>query len=92
MFKCDNPNIITSDEGFSVQVLGRTGLRYQQGLSHVHVDSEVLASPHGLVIYPSSIIKWAEPDGQVIGEDEKQLIVNNIKRAFAFRNIEIEIL
>jgi hypothetical protein len=92
MLKCDNPNIITSAEGFSVQVLGRIGLRYQQGLRHVHVDSEVLASPHGLVIYPSSIMKWAEPDGQVIGEDERQLIVNNIKRAFAFRNIEIEIL
>jgi len=39
MFNCDNPNIIISDEGSSVQVLGPSGLRYKQGERWLRVSS-----------------------------------------------------
>ena len=90
MFSYDNPNLIVSDEGFSVQVLGRTGLRYQQGERWLCVDSEVLAGPHGLVIYPSSVKSW-EPVHQPVSDGDKNTIVANIQRAFAFRGFEIEV-
>ncbi len=92
MFTCTNPNIIVSDEGFSVQVLGMTGLRYQQGQHWLHVNSESLASPHGLVVYTSSIKTWKEPQGQPISDEEKSKIIENIRHAFEFRNIEVEII
>jgi len=90
MFKCDNPNIITSDEGFLVQVLGQTGLKYQEGERSAHVSSEVLASPYGLVIYQSSIRRWET--GGDINESQRSQIIDNIRRAFAFRNVEIEVI
>ena len=92
MFTGINPNIIISDEGFSVQVLGPTGLRYQQGERWLRVNSEILASPDGLVVHSSSIKKWNEPEGQPIADDEKKVILENIRRAFAFRNIEVEVV
>jgi len=92
MFTCNNPNIVVNDEGFSVQVLGMTGLRFQQDDRWLHVNSESLASPHGLVVYRSSIKKWAEPEGQPISPEEKTRIVENICRAFAFRNIEVKVI
>ncbi len=91
MFTCENPNLIISDEGFSVQVLGPAGLRYQEGKRWLRISSEVLASPHGLAVYRFSIKKW-EPDGRPIGEKERNSIVENVRRAFAFRNIEVELI
>jgi hypothetical protein len=92
MFSCDNPNIIISDEGFSVQVLGPSGLRYVQGDRFIRISSEALAHPYGLVIYTSSIRKWEEPYNQPVEERERGIIIENIRRAFAFRNIEIEVI
>ena len=92
MFTCNNPNIIVSDEGFSVQVLGMTGLRYQQGEKSMRVNSESLASPYGLVVYQSSIEKWLEPREEVINDQERARVVDNIRRAFAFRNIEVAVI
>jgi heme oxygenase len=43
----------------------------------------------GLVIYTSSIKKWE--DGLEVDEADRAKIVDNIRRAFRFRNIEIEI-
>jgi hypothetical protein len=91
MFNCDNPNIIISDEGFPLQVLGPSGLRYKQGERWLRVSSEVLASPNGLVVYTSSIKKW-ESDGILNSDDERKAIVHNIVKAFEFRGIEIEVI
>ena len=90
MFRCDNPNIITSDEGFSVQVLGVTGLQYRERDATLRISSEVLASPHGVVVYQSSIKNW--DDGEVIDEARRNEIVGNIRRAFAFRGVAVEVI
>lgn len=91
MFSSDNPNLIKSDEGFSVQVLGQAGLRYQQGGRSLRISSEVLASPHGVVVYQSSIQRWEEGN-ESIGDEERRSIVDNIRRAFAFRRIKVEVI
>ena len=84
--------MIESDEGFSVEVLGRTGLRYTRGPMTMHVDSEVLVHPSVMVIYPTSIKRWDPPHAaEVIDDATRQSIVENIRRAFRFREIEIDV-
>jgi hypothetical protein len=52
------PNLIQSDAGFSVEVLGRTGLRYVEHGKTAIVDSEVLAKPGAIAVYRDSLKRW----------------------------------
>jgi hypothetical protein len=49
------PNVIASTEGFSVKVLGRTGMRYTEGTRSVRIDSEVLAKPRAIAMFKETI-------------------------------------
>ena len=44
MFKKRWFNVIVSDEGFSVKILGKVGLRYKEGSKTMFIDSEVMAA------------------------------------------------
>jgi hypothetical protein len=90
MFLMPRVNLIQSDEGFSVEVLGQTGISYLEGNRVLFVDAEVLSGPAGLIVYSSSIAKWE--DGDEVGEAKRAQIIDNIRRAFQFRGIEIQIV
>ena len=93
MFKVPRANVIECDEGFFVEVLGRTGILYTEGYKVMEIDSEILAGPSGLVIYRDSIKSWLTPyHNEPIGEHKRDTIVENIRRAFHFRGIVIETL
>jgi len=93
MFKIPRNNVIESDEGFSVEVLGRTGLLYTEGSKKLYVDSEVLAGPSGLGIYKNPIKSWDIPQNdELIDKSKRDTIIDNIRRAFRFRGVEIEVL
>jgi hypothetical protein len=47
MFTIPRNNVIESDEGFSVEVLGRTGLLYTEGARSLQIDSEILLDRMG---------------------------------------------
>ena len=86
-------NLYVSDEGFSVEVLGRTGLRYREGEKEVFVDSEVLTGPSGMVVYKSSIGQWAAPNpGVVISDVDRARIVENIHAVFRAQGFEIDVI
>jgi hypothetical protein len=72
-------NVIVSSAGFSIRVLGRTGIRYSQNGRSVWIDSEVLARPNAIAVAKASIRFW---------EDE---IADNIRRAFEACGYEPEI-
>jgi hypothetical protein len=92
MFLIPRVNVIESDTGFSVEVLGRTGLCYREGDRKLMVDSEVLMGPTGMVIDASSIRRWAPPhEKEVIADARRKQIVENIQAAFSFRGLEIEV-
>jgi hypothetical protein len=92
MFTIPRPNVIESDEGFSVEVLGRAGLRYREPPREMLVDSEVLAGPSGLVVYGHSIRKWEPPyAGEALAEGKRQEILDNIRRAFRYRGLDIQV-
>ena len=61
MFTSQGPNLYNSSDGFSVEVLGRTGLRCGQANRQMFVDSEVLTGPSGMAVYKDTIQKWDPP-------------------------------
>ena len=92
MFSIPRPNVIESTDGFSVESLGRTGLRYSEAGKALRIDSEVLAGPSGIVIYTDSINHWEEPHQIAPFSDaDRQRVIENVKAAFKFRGYDIEI-
>jgi hypothetical protein len=83
------PNVIESNAGFSVGVLGRTGLRYAEGGRSVWIDSEVLAKPGAVALFKDSIRLW-EGEGPVSAADRDR-IASNVKRAFEFCGYELQV-
>jgi Immunity protein 74 len=92
MFSIPRVNVIESDSGFSVEVLGRTGMKYREGKKTLFIDSEVLAPGKGIAISTKSMKNWEQPHQEDLISDEKRAaIVKNIKAAMEFKNEPLEI-
>lgn len=91
MFSEPEPNLITSTSGFSVRVLGRTGLRYTEGERSVWIDSEVLATPGAIVTSVDGICVWEGPEPRPVSESDRQRIADNMRRAFAARGYHLQV-
>lgn len=94
-FQSPRPNLIECDEGFSVEVLGRTGILYRECERVMHVYAELLApkSPCGLAVWKSSIKEWRPPhNGEAIGGVRREAIIENIRRAIRFTGDDIEVI
>jgi Immunity protein 74 len=92
MFTIPRTNVIESDAGYSVEVLGRTGMICREGGRSAFVDSEVLAPGKGIAIFTDSIKKWDSASGEEsIGVTEKERIITNIKTAMDFKKETLEI-
>lgn len=81
-FSEPEPNMIESSAGFSVRVLGRTGMRYTEGERSVWIDSEVLATPRAIAMFKESMQAWEGPGPAEVSAAERDRITGNIKRAF----------
>jgi hypothetical protein len=78
--------------GFSVEVLGRTGLRYTEGDKVMLIYSEALTSPGHMVLYQSSMIRWKHPSAlEPPGPDERLRIIQNIRQTFEPKGYVLEI-
>ena len=72
-------NWFVSDDGFSVEFLGRSGIEYKEGEKSLRVDSEMLAPPYGIAIYQESIRRWHPPfESVLLTAEHKNRIVDNI--------------
>jgi hypothetical protein len=56
IFTSPRLNLYESSDGFSVEVLGRTGPRYREERRQMFVDSEVLTGSSGIVVYKDRFI------------------------------------
>ena len=93
MFTSPRPNLYKSSDGFSVEVLGRTGLRYCEADRHMFVDSEVLTGPSAMAIYKDTIQEWDPPCENVpITASDRIRILNNIRDAFRSQGLEIDVI
>jgi hypothetical protein len=82
-FSEPEPNLIESTAGFSVQVLGRTGMRYREEGRSVSLDSELMNEPMAMLAYAGSIKKWDAPhEADQVNDSDRRRIVQNITRAF----------
>lgn len=91
MFSEPRINVIASDEGFSVEVLGRTGLLYTEGSKSMFIDSEVLNAGE-IAVVKKSISAWKPPhDREIIDDNKHDAILDNIRRAFRFRKTSIDV-
>jgi hypothetical protein len=94
MFKKRWFNVIVSDEGFSVKILGKVGLRYKEGSRTLLINSEIMAAgmQPDILIEKSSIQTWKKPhDDEVIDNSKREKILENVRRALEFYGWEIEI-
>lgn len=92
MFFSPGPNIIESDEGFSVEILDRDHIRYTEGPKTMRLYAEVLTGAAGWSLYPNSIRAWDPPYSEVkIDREEHDEIVEKIRQAFRFWGYEIKI-
>jgi len=93
MFSIPRINVVESDTGFRVEVLGRTGLLYVEGDRSLRVSSEVTAGPGGMIVYSESIKRWNAPyEHESIDAAAKSRIIENIRAAFKFRGFDIDVL
>ena len=95
MFSTPRNNVVESDEGFYVEVLGRTGLKYVEGSRAVFIDSEVLMGPHGMAIDKKSIKNWQIPSGDIDSPEKDKLIrdvheVTLVGDSFLFEGFTLE--
>ena len=92
MFHVPTVNVIESSDGFSVEVLGRSGLKYQERDHVMMIYSEVLATD-GIAIWKGTMKKWQPPyESEEVDSDRRDAILVNIKSAFEFRGTRIQIL
>jgi hypothetical protein len=93
MVTVPRPNFYLSSEGFSVEVLGRTGLCYCDHGRQMFVDSEILMPPAGILIYRDSIVGWQSPDsGVAIDDVQREKIVRNIVDVLGSQGIEVQVI
>ena len=93
MFTTPRPNLYESSDGFSVEVLGRTGLCYREAGRQMFVDSEVLTGSSGMCVYKATIEKWDSPHENVPVPDlDRDRILKNIRDAFRFQGFEIDVI
>ncbi|WP_119422724.1 Imm74 family immunity protein [Desertibaculum subflavum] len=92
MFRVPRNNLIECDEGFSVEVLGRTGLRYREGDRSLFIDSEVLTGEPAMVLYSGSIRHWEPPhQAGTIDDATRAAIIDRVRRAIRFQGHEIDV-
>lgn len=92
-FSTPRPNLYVASDGYSVEVLGRTGLAYRERGRCIFMDSEVLAPPAGIMLYQDTISRWEPPhqDEAVTGA-ERLRIVANVLAALGSQGIEIQVI
>jgi hypothetical protein len=82
-FSTPRINVIESDSGYSIEVLGRDGMRYTEDGRTMFLDSEVLATPASIAMHPASVKRWDAPhDAVVVDATERERIIDNIRQAF----------
>lgn len=73
-------NRVYSDDGFSVEVAGRFAILYREQNRTMSIMAEMTSD--GFVINPNSIGRWEEdPLGLAVGDEKRNEIVANLKRA-----------
>ncbi len=92
MFTSPRHNVFASSTGFSVEIHGFSAILYREAGRTLSIEAETLATPGSMALYSGSIERWAPPhDAEEISVDERQRVVSNIARAFAWAGLKLEL-
>ena len=93
MFHIPRANVIESDTGFSVEILGRTGIEYRESDKVLFIESEILMTDLPTVaIWKDHIRAWQPPHGnEQISEGMRTEILKRTCAALKWRNTQVEI-
>jgi hypothetical protein len=92
-FFVPRPNVYQCSDGYVVEIVGRTGMRYSEGGRTMFVDSEILAPPAGVAIYKDTIARWEPPHAaEALSPDECLRIRDNIVAALQSQGIAVDLL
>jgi hypothetical protein len=89
MFVIPKVNVIESDDGFSVEVLGMNSMKYIEGDNTYFIDSETLMGNPDFMISASDIRIWGKEE--IVDYNTRKRIVVNIERAFNWKGETIDI-
>ena len=79
-----DPNLYESDDGYSVEWLGREGAFYSEGLHTMSIYTEY-SMPDGIAIWASTIHSWRPPhDKEPLTPEDKARIIKNLCRVVEF--------
>lgn len=92
-FNSPRANLYKSSEGFSVEVLGQTGLCYTEFNKSMFIDSELLLPPAAVLIYQDTISRWDSPnENLVVSSEDRSRILANIRAVFFYQGFEIQVV
>ena len=93
LFHIPRVNVIESDTGFSIEILGRVGLEYREVYKVLFVDSEILMTEAPTIaIWKDRIRIWQPPhNNEQITEEMRIEILKRICSALKWRNVQVEI-
>jgi hypothetical protein len=92
MFTMSKKYAIRSDEGFSVEVIGRGQLLYREEARSMKIESEFLTGRVLLVVYTDSIVRWEAPyENDRVDDATRRRVIANITNAFASQDYVIRL-
>ena len=93
MFHIPRLNVIESENGFSVEILGRTGIEYRESSKAMFIESEILMTDvPNVAIWKDHIRAWKPPhDKEPVSEEKRTEILRHICAALKWRNTQVEI-
>lgn len=91
-FTSPRANVVEGDNGVSIEVLGRTGIRYSEHGRSCVLDSEVLATP-AIAVWASGIHRWDPPHADdSLTDADRRRILQNLADAFASQGWGLEVI
>jgi hypothetical protein len=80
---------IESSEGFSVG-FGRDTVIYRESGRRMAITADIAAGQANL--FTSGVGGWDDAPSSAVSDDERQKILNNVKRALEFRGLTVNLL
>lgn len=85
-----NVNRVESDEGFSVEIVGRLVLAYFEGERKLLAAVEPAVNPTGFILYARTIKAWEPPfASEPLSHEDAERILARIEEAMAFRKLPV---
>ena len=86
-FEYPRANLVTSRSGFSVEVKMPNAIIYAEGDRRMSIFAEPLATNEPkIAIRRKDVSRWQAPAAGAVSDADRDRIIENVRRAFEFRN------